>query len=102
MTTHTTLDIGIALLVFIPLTLFLGARIGEGVPFLLAIIAAAFMAFVVPRVPGSPIACLDRHPAAGNPCAGHMDWIWALNILTPLGVAIVVGEVRDHRRWGRR
>jgi hypothetical protein len=102
MTTRITLDIGIALLVFIPLTLFLGARIGEGVPFLLAIVIAAIMAFVVPRVPGSPIACLDRHPAAGNPCAGHMTWIWVLNIAAPLGIAAVAGEVRDHRRRGRR
>jgi hypothetical protein len=72
------------------------------VPFLAAIITATIAGFIAPRIPGSPIACLDQHPASGNPCAQHMTWVWVLNILTPLGIAIFWGMIRDRRRRGRR
>jgi apolipoprotein N-acyltransferase len=77
MTSHTT-QIALALLVLIPLTLFIGSRIGEAVPFVLGIITAAILAVAVPP----------------------RDWTWEV-IAIPLGLAAVVGEVRDHRRRGR-
>jgi hypothetical protein len=79
MTTHTTQDLGIALLVLIPLTLWIGSRIGEGVPFVLGIITAAILAVAVPP----------------------RDWTWEL-FATPLGLALLCAEVRAHRRGGRR
>lgn len=104
-----TLGIGIALLVLIPLTLWLGKRTGVGASFLVAIATAFFMGFVVPHIPGSPIACLDldRAPAAGqstsawlasNPCAAHMDAVYYLNLAVPLLAGFAWAEVRDFRR----
>jgi hypothetical protein len=68
-------DIIFALLILIPLTLWIGSRIGEGVPFLLGIITAAVLAVAVP----------SRY------------WTWEL-LATPLGVALICAEVLDHRR----
>jgi apolipoprotein N-acyltransferase len=78
MTTRTT-QIAVALLVLIPLTLWIASRIGETVPFVLGIVAAAILAVAVPP----------------------RDLTWEV-IAIPLGLAAVVGEVRDHRRRGRR
>ena len=74
MTGHTQ-DIVFALLVFIPLTLWIGSKIGEGIPFLLAILTAAILALTIP----------PKHWNA---------WVF----LTPFGVAIFSGMALDHRR----
>ena len=68
-------DIIFALLILVPLTLWIGSRIGEGIPFLLAIITAVILAVTVP----------PRY------------WTWEL-MATPLGVALICGEILDRRR----
>ena len=93
----------IAVIVGIPLAVLLMWKGGEGiVPALGGIGTAFFMDWVVPRVPGSPIACLNLPQTHGNPCATQMNWVWVLNIGTPLGVAFLLAELRDRRIRRRR
>jgi len=102
MSAHATQEIGFAVIIGAPLAVFLMRRGGEGVvPALAAIATALFMGFVVPRIPGSPNACLLNHPADGNPCASYSPVI-IMNVGAPLAVAFICAEWRDHRPRGRR
>lgn len=71
---------------------------------LLAAVAAAVVTLIVtavilPRVPGSPVACLAiRH---GDPCASHMNWVFGLCVLAPAGTATLCRDWCERRR-GRR
>jgi hypothetical protein len=94
-------EIIFALVVGIPLAVFLMWRGGEGVVPALAAIATAFFAgFVVPRLPGSPNACLLQHPQRWQNCTGHYNAIYVLNLGVPLGVALICTWDRDRRRRG--
>ena len=99
MSTHaarTHQEIIFALIIGIPLAVFLMRRGGEGVvPALAAIATAFFMGFVVPHVPGSPNGCLLNHTP--DPCASYTP-VLLMNVGAPLLVAFICAEVRGHGR----
>jgi hypothetical protein len=93
-----------ALIVLIPLGLFLARRAGDALPWLAAVAVAAFVIFVIPSVPGSPVACMDHR---SNPCAGHINAVIGLAFVLPLCVAVIIKMARGDKRgttgtWRRR
>lgn len=86
----------LVLIVSIPvLLIIMGRFFGDFWPGVLFFGTAAFMVFVMPSVPGSPIACLN-HP--GDPCNGHMTWVVSLVFVVPLCLAVAYKTLRGDGR----
>ena len=82
--------------------LIAGRFFGDFFPFLIFFGAVAFDLFIVPRFPGSPIACMRHHD---DPCTGKTTWLMGLLIVVPLCLMQLYKELRGDTRgkkgtWG--
>ena len=99
MTGHA--GIGVALMILVPLALYLFSRMGELRYAVIMLAVAAVAVLIVPHIPGSPIACLAVHAKHGNPCARRQAWVIILCFAVPLAVAgeaTGCGFIRRRRR----
>jgi hypothetical protein len=88
--------IAIGLIAGIPALLYIMHKVfSDLIPAVIMLGAAALSAFIVPRVPGSPIACLHH----GGHCTSHqVTLIFWLVILIPLLSAVAYKMARGDRR----
>lgn len=77
-----------ALAVFIYVMANRGWR-GGGKWFLLSLALGVVMAFIVPRIPGSPISCMATHTSC-QPQHNALDWAFAICF-----VPVIIGT------WGK-
>lgn len=85
-----------AVAVAIVLALIAMHRIGDLVPALIVLGAAAFVIFALPSFPGSPVACL--HATQGCRTTRQLDWLVGLAFAAPAGLAVAYKTLRGDRR----
>ncbi len=99
MTAHHALprgDIIIALVILVPLVLFAMQRwFGDGIPAVIILGTAAFVIFVLPGFPGSPVAFLDDpHP---HPSQSQLTWLESLAFIVPVALAVGYKALRGDK-----
>ena len=99
---HTALsrtDYAAALIVLVPVALYLMRRMGNFAEALIILGTAALVVFVLPHVPHSPVAIL-AHPGR-KPTTAETDWVMGLAFLLPLVLGAAYSEIRRRNRRGR-
>ena len=86
-----------AVAVLVPLVLLVMRRIGDLVPAVIMLGTGAFVVWVLPSVPYSPVACLAAH--GKDPCTGtQLDWLVGLAFVLPAALAVAYKARRGDRR----
>ena len=85
-----------ALAVFVLLVLFVMRRVGDLVPAVIMLGTAAFVVWVLPYFPGSPVAFLNDPHA--NPSQGQLDWLVGLAFVGPVALAAGYKARRGDKR----
>ena len=88
----------VALAVLVPLVLYGMHRLfGDLVPAVIMLGTAAFVIWVLPSVPHSPVACLAAH--GKDPCTGtQLDWLAGLAFVLPAALAVAYKTRRGDGR----